>query len=182
MDKYNDVNEYDNDDIADIDSSWITNFDNMDNEYKIYYCDHITFINFLFIYINDTNEIEKLKEEKLLLKENGKIQKEEFISMIKHNQINNNMKYYLSSMSVFNINIEPTNLKSFLRSKDKTIGNNFLTTINNVDTLRLDKSISMFHDLNSVIVLLRKKNNKQTNKSKKNFQNSYTHNRTRKTA
>lgn len=168
------------DTIDTLDTTWITNFDNMDNDYKIYYCDDISFINFQFIYINSDDEIEKLKEEKLIFKEVGKIQKEELISIIKHNQTINNNKYDLMSILNFNINIEPIHLKTFLKSRDITVGNNFLKSISNIDTIKLDKCISMFHDLNSIIVLLKKKHNKQTNKTQKVFQNSYIHNKTRK--
>jgi hypothetical protein len=181
MNKNNELNddtyEYD---IDELDTSWIINFDKVDNEYKQYYCVDIEFINFQFIYINEDNEIEKLKVEKILLKDTGKIQKEELISIIKHNQIHNSIKYHLLSILLFNITIEPINLKSFLKSKDNTIGNNFLTNICNIDTLKFDKSVSMFHELNSIIVLLKKKHKQTNNTSKKVVKSCYSHNKTRK--
>jgi hypothetical protein len=183
MNDYNEVvSDNQEDEMDELDTSWITNFDNNDKEYKLYYCVAIEFINFQFIYINANNEIEKLKVEKILLKDAGKIQKEYLISIIKHNQIHNNIKYYLLSILIFNITIEPMNLKTFLQSKDTSIGNNFLTVVSNIDTLKFNKSISMFHDLNSIIVILKKKHNRQTNNtSKKVFKGCYIHNKTKKT-
>lgn len=172
----NEESDYDNlDNLDNLDTSWINDFDNIDKEYKIYYCEDITFINFQFIYINRDNEIEKFKEEKLMFKEPNKIQKDELISIIKRNQMSVNVKYYLLSILKYIINIEPINLKTFLKNK---ASNNFLQIINNIDSIKLDKSISMFHDLNSIIVLLKQKDKRQTNKSRKAFQKL--HNKTKK--
>jgi len=166
------------DEFESLDTSWIERFDNIDNEYKIYYCEDISFINFQFIYINYNNEIQKLKEDRIILKEPSKIKKEDLVSLIKHNQVFNNNKYNLLFILKFNINIEPMHLKTFLKSKTPNIGNIFLQQIHNIDSIKLDKSISMFHDLNSIIVILKQKDKLQTNKSKKVIQNS--HNKTKK--
>ena len=77
----------------------------------------------------------------------------------------------------YNINIEPINLKSFLRYKDKHTNDIFLQSIKNIDTIIFDKSISMFHDINDLIILFHEKiykigvNKALTNNTKKVFIN-----------
>jgi hypothetical protein len=163
-------NEYenDNDDIEDLDISWINEFDKNENDYKMYYTEDISFVSVRTIYINTNNEIEKVKEEKILLKNNGILQKEELLSIIKSKLFIEKIKYSLLSILKFNVTLEPIHLKNFLKSKNQTIGTQFLQSIKHIDTIKFEKSISLFHDINEVIIIFRKKDNLNTNKSKKN--------------
>lgn len=157
-------NDNDNDDInntiEDLDLSWINEFEKIDNEYKIYYSEELSFIRIHSIYINSNNEIEKIREEKQLLRVPGVLQKEELISIIKHNSFTNEVKYSLLSILKFNINLEPIHLKTFLRNKNPEIGEPFLQSIKNLDTIKFEKSITMFHDINELLIIFHQKNNK----------------------
>jgi hypothetical protein len=159
------------DTIEDLDVIWIKDFENLDNEYKSYYTEELSFIRIHSIYVNNDNDIEKLREEKIILKIPGFLQKEELLSIIKHNSYSNDIKYSLLSILKFNINIEPSNLNNFLRSKDKNIGSFFLQSIKNIDTIKFDKSISLFHDINEIIIVFHEKINKQNTSS---FANNFT--------
>ena len=161
------IEDINNDIIEDLDISWINEFDKNDNDYKMYYTEDISFIKIHSIYINTTNEIEKVKEEKILLKNNGIIQKEELLAIIKSNLFSEKIKYSLLSILKFNINIEPIHLKNFLKSKNPTIGTQFLQSIKNIDTIKFEKSISLFHDINELIIIFRKKHNYLNNKKTK---------------
>ena len=146
-------------DLFDIDTSWIKEFETLDNEYKDYYTEDLTFLQVHCIYINKANEIEKISEDKILLKMPGILSKEEIIGLIKHNLLCNNVKYSLLSILKFNINIDPIYLKTFIKNKNSPalIGNNFLQSIKNIDTIKFDKCISMFHDLNDLLILFYEK-------------------------
>jgi len=144
------------DDIDNLDDSWLKEFDLSEKDYKNFYTEDITVIQIHLIYIRD-NSIEKIKEEKFILKTPGILQKEELVSIIKHNILTNNIKYSLSSILKFNINLEPANLKTFLRTKDKNIGNNFLHSVKNIDNIKFDKTITMFHDINDIFILFNEK-------------------------
>lgn len=171
--------DYDND-IEEVDSSWIDEFEKIDKEYKDYYTEDLSFIKFHCIYINKANEIEKITEEKNILTKPGILSKEEIISLIKHNVVCNNVKYSLLSILKFNINIDPIYLKTFIKSKNSAAknGDNFLQSIKNIDTIKFEKCISMFHDLNDLLIIFyekdRSKNyhNISTNSTKKIFINS----------
>jgi hypothetical protein len=170
--------DLENDDIMDpLDSSWISEFENLDSEYKDYYTEELTFISINCIYINKSSEIEKIIEEKIFFKTPGIISKEEIIGLIKHNQYCNNIKYSLLSILKININIDPIFLKTFIKNKDSlsNIGSTFLQSIKNIEDIKFDKCISMFHDLNSLIIILHEKErltNQPCNFTRKIFINS----------
>lgn len=160
-----------NNNIEELDSTWLQEFQNLDNEYKNYYTEELSFIRVHSIYVNKNNEIEKMKEEKLLLKKSGILQKEELLSIIKHNTFSNNIKYSLLSILKFNINLEPIHLNNFLRNKDKNIGTSFLQSVKHIDSIKFEKSISMFHDINNILIIFHQKilskDSRPSNRTKK---------------
>ena len=152
--------------IDELDLSWIQDFENLDKEYKNYYTEDINFIKIHSIYVNNNDSIDKIKEDKIILKTPGILQKEELLRIIKNNSFSNQIKYTLLSILKFNINIEPENLKTFLRTKNTNIGTLFLQSIKNIDSIKFDKSISLFHDINEIIIIFHHKiNNKLHNSS-----------------
>ena len=173
-----------NDNIEDLDLSWLQEFQNLDNDYKNYYTEELSFIRIHSVYVNKNDEIEKIKEEKILLKNNGFLLKEELLGIIKHNTFFNNIKYSLLSILKFNINIEPIHLNNFLRNKDKNIGNSFLQSIKNIDNIKFEKSISMFHDINNILIIfhhkIQSKDSRFCNHTKKIFINSNTKKKTKR--
>jgi hypothetical protein len=151
------------DEIDNLDDSWLKEFDLSEKDYKNFYAEDITIIPIHLIYISD-NSIEKIKKETIILKTPGILQREELLSIIKHNMLSNNIKYSLSSILKFNINLEPANLKSFLRTRDKSIGNMFLQPVKHIDNIKFDKTITMFHDINDIFILFKEKLHSEHNK------------------
>jgi hypothetical protein len=154
--------------FIDLDTSWITDFDAIDNEYKSYYSESLEFINMNCIYLNAANEIINVHEEKVIFLNKGLLSREEVLGLIKRNSIINidnkkeKDKYSLLSILVFNINIAPENLKSFFKlnkekGKEKDIGSQYLHSIKNIDAIVFDKSISLFHDINNLYLVFYKK-------------------------
>jgi hypothetical protein len=163
------INNDDPNDITDLDTSWLQEFDKIENEYKNYYCEPLEFINMNCIYLNNENEITYLHEEKIIFNSPGLLSREEMIGLIKRNSYFNDSKYALLSILVFNINIEPENLKTFLRSNKKN-GSAFLKSVKNIDSITFDKSISMFHDINNLCLIFYEKEhdiNKKNSVTKK---------------
>jgi len=151
-----------------IDSSWLEEFENLDKEYKDYYTEELATIKIHCIYIDKNNEIARIIEDRIILKTPGLLSKEEIISIIKHRSICNQVKFSLLYILKFNINLEPNYLKTFIRSKAslKDIGSPFLQSIKNIDAIKFDKCISMFHDLNDLFIIFYDKNkDKLTNDS-----------------
>ena len=172
-----------NDEIAELDSTWIKEFEKFDNEYKNYYAEDISFIRIHSIYVDKNNDIIKIKEEKLLLKTPGLLEKEELLTVIKHNSLFFNIKYSLLSILKFNLTIEPVNLTNFLKNKDKNIGSTFLQSNRHIENIKFEKSISMFHDINNLIIVFIEKMyvlKEHRNHTKKIFINSNTKKKTKK--
>jgi len=150
------------DDIEDLDDSWLQEFEKIDNEYKNYYTEDLSFIRIHCIYINNQNEIEKVSESTTFLKTPGTLQKEELISLIKHHSFLHKIKYSLFSILKFNISLEPIHLKTFLRNNNLQLGSQFLQSVKTIDTIKFDKSIAMFHDINEILLLFHNKSSKPT--------------------
>ena len=170
----NELNDELTNDLFELDTSWVDEFDKNDNEYKSYYNEELTFINLHCIYINKNSEISKVHEEKILFKTPGTLSREEVIGLIKRNTFCDNMKYSLLSILKFNINIEPINLKTFIKTKETTlnIGNHFLHSITNIDAICFDKSIGMFHDINDLLIIYYDKNNNTNGNANNNSYNN----------
>lgn len=174
------------DTIMDLDLSWIDEFEKIDNEYKIYYTEDVAFIKIHSIYVNAKNEIDKIKEEKIILKTPNILQKEELLSIIKHNSFSNQLKYSLLSVLKYNINLEPAHLNTFLRNKNPDLGTPFLHSIKYLDSVHFDKTITMFQDINELIIIFHQKIyknlllNGNTKFTKKIFINSNTKKKTKR--
>ena len=136
------------DDLENIDSYWIEEFENLDKEYKDYYTEDLAVINIHCIYVNKNDEIERVLENKLILKTPGIISKEEILGLIKHNMVCNEVKYSLLYILKFNINLEPIYLKTFIRSKEPlvSIGNQFIQSIKNITIFKNNFFYLLIHE------------------------------------
>lgn len=139
-----------------LDDDWINNFENIDKLYKEYYKDDLYYVNLKVIYINRNNEIDKIKQESLLMTHSNKIYHEEILEILKRNSIDNNKRYRLISILKYNINLEPDDVKNYLQQNENP---SFLSIINHIDSIVFEKSISMFHDLNDLILIFCEKSN-----------------------
>jgi hypothetical protein len=129
-----------------LDTDWITKFENIDNSYNIFYLDDVHSIKVKCVYINKENEIEKMKQENIMLGKPNYLSREEVMGIIKHNI---HGRYGLLSILKYNINLDPAQVKSFVTTRQYE--DTFLTTIKNIDAITWDTTISMFQDLNEII-------------------------------
>ena len=173
------INTEENDNIEDLDIKWLEDFDKLNTDYNNYYKEDLTFIIIKSLYVNKNNEIEKIKQEKLLLSNKGKIIKEELLNIIKNNTFINKIKYSLLYILKFNIDIEPNEIKNLFKKSAKKQMHNYLVSVKNIDTITFNKSITMFHDINELIIIFyekqytnHNKNEMLNNKTKKIFINS----------
>ena len=150
--------------LTDLDDSWISEFENSDNEYKYFYKESIQSIKVRCMYINKENFLEKIKEEIIILKKPNILTKEEIIMILKNNNKINKTHYSLLSLLKYNIDLEPINLKTFLKTTT-SLNYNYLTCIKNIDTIYFSPSIYMFQDLNDIFILFYEHTNNVTNKN-----------------
>ena len=139
-----------------LNDEWINNFEKTDKLYQEFYKDDIYYINLQTIYVNRSNEIDKIKQESYLLSSINYISREEILGILKRNSINNDKRYSLLSLLKYNITLEPDDITSFLKTENEYT---FFTSIKHIDTIKLEKSINMFHDLNDLILIFYEKSN-----------------------
>lgn len=153
-----------------LDEEWINEFDKTEKLFQDFYLDDIYYTEIHFIYINTSNDIEKIKEDNFLLSTPNYISREEIIGLLKRNTIVNNKKYSLLSILKCNITLKPQEIKNFLKSSNLTdYLNNFLVPIKNFDDITFEKTINMFQDLNDLLFIFYEKSDEELKRSANNM-------------
>lgn len=148
-----------------LDDDWINNFETTDKLYKDFYKDDIYYINLRVIYLNRTNEIDKIKQETFLMSSPNIVSREEMLDILKKNAIDNNKRYSLISILKYNINLDTDEVKHYLQNSEMP---NYLFIVKNIDTIKFEKSINMFHDMNDLILVFYEKSNEIKSKDTNN--------------
>lgn len=161
--------------IEDLDDSWCSEYEQINKEYNSFYKENLTFIKLTCVYIDKTNLIAKIKEEKIILEKENLLSKENIIAIIKRNNTENNIKYSPLSILKYNIDLDPLYLKTFL--KNDKMNQSYLTSIKTIDHIHFTPTIQMFHDLNNLFILFYQNINKQ-NITKKVHMKTHTRNKT----
>jgi len=137
-----------------LNDDWINNFEKTDKLYQDFYKDDLYYTNLKMIYVNRSNEIEKIKQESFLMTVPNYISREDILEILKRNSIDNERRYTLLSILKYNIMLENEDIKDFLTNK---INNNYLHVVKNIDAIRFEKTINMLHDLNDLILIFYEK-------------------------
>jgi len=172
-----------NEKSEELDEEWINKFEKTDKLFQDFYLDDIYYTEIHLIYINTSNNIEKIKEEHFLLSSPNYISREEIIGILKRNTNINNKKYSLLSILKCNITLKPQDIKNFLKSKNLTdYLDDFLLPIKNIDAISFEKTINMFQDLNDILFIFYEKTAEEIKKSannvtKKVYLNQKSHNK-----
>jgi hypothetical protein len=126
------------------DSSWIETFEELEKDYQRFYKETVETINLFFVYVNKSNNVENVIQDKLLL-ENSTINKLTLLDIIRTNNVKNDIKYKLISMLKYNITLSPEEIKPFVFDElDET----YLESISTIDDLHFDETITILNDLN----------------------------------
>lgn len=140
-------------DSGDLDTSWIDDYETIENKYKMFYKENIDTINVTLIYINRKLEIDKISQSNLSLNKYNLISKDEILNVIKKNSDVGNIKYKLLSLLTYNIDINHNGLKKFLESDITSANDTFLHSLSSMQDIILSPSIQLFHDINSLILI-----------------------------
>ena len=144
-----------------LDNEWIKDFEKTFKLYEDFYKDDVYFTNIHYIYINNNNIIEQISEDRFIFTSPNLISREEILKILKKNTYYNKKQYTILSILKFAVNLEPDEIKNFLKNSiDNNYNNennNFLQIIKNIDTIYFEKSINMFHDLNDLFFIFYEK-------------------------
>jgi competence protein ComGF len=138
-----------------LNDEWINNFEKTDKLYQEFYKDNLYYVNLKFIYVNRDNEIEKVKQESFLMSKPNYISREEIIQILKRSTNDNDKGYSLLSILKYNITLDADEVKNFLIFSNEE--RNYLNIVKHIDTIPFDKTISMFQDLNDLILIFYEK-------------------------
>jgi len=158
-----------------LDTSWISDFEKIDKDYDTFYLEDLQYVNLTILYINNVNEISKIKEEKFFMKTPNVISREEIIGILKRNNNQNKQTFHMMTILKYNIDLEPLEVRKFLLEKEKDKGkidaSQYLSVIKYVDEIHWNKSITMFHNINNLYIIFyenvdTQKDNKNNTKNK----------------
>jgi hypothetical protein len=163
------------DKVENLDDSWIQDFDKIDKPYQDFYKENVYYVHINIFYVNKDNEIDKITNEIFFMKNHNVISREEIIDIIKHNSLYNANMYSLLSILKYNITVNPEDVTYFVDIKDNEVtefyNDKFLTVLQHIDTIVFERTISMFQELNTLIIIFYEKNK---NDIKKGNINNYT--------
>jgi hypothetical protein len=137
-----------------LETDWIDNFEKIDTPYEIFYQEDVNYTSLNSIYIDRNNTIQKIKEEKFFFKENNVITRDELIGILKRNCFHNQNRYTLLSILKYNCNLDPSEVGHFIKTPTS---HNYLSVVKNIYDIQFEKTINMFQDLNSIIILFYEK-------------------------
>lgn len=148
-----------------LEDDWLKEMDKTNKLYQDFYLDDVYYTNLHFIYVNKSNEIEKIKEEMFLMKTPNQITREEMIFLLKKNMIENDIGYNLHYILKCNVSLQPDEIKVFIQNPNylNEYNDKFITCIKNFDSLHFDRTINMFQDLNDLFIVYIEKSNTNMN-------------------
>lgn len=131
--------------------SWLLEFEKTDKKFKPFYLVDVTSIHITCIYVNKSNDIEsKVTCKNINLLHPNILSREELIYLLKKNSFLNGIRYKISSILKYNIDIIPSDLLT------NTINfQSFLQVIENIDSMYWKKTIKMFGDMNELLFVFR---------------------------
>ena len=149
--------------MEEADFNWIEEFKKVDNLYKDFYKETQKTISISITYVNKKNKIHHTKEIKTSL-DNNVLKKDKLIYLLKENIRHDNKKYNPVLMFKWCVNIEPEVLNKYMLDLHEE---DFLTIENSIQNIHFDKSIKMFHDINSFHIILHENSKSFNNMTKK---------------
>jgi hypothetical protein len=89
---------YNDESIHKLNDDWINNFEKTEKLYQDFYKDDLYYTNLKFIYVNRSNEVEKIRHESFLMATPNYLSREEVLGILKRNSIDNYKRYTLLSI------------------------------------------------------------------------------------
>lgn len=140
------------DDISindELDCSWINEFEKNELEYASFYKEQIEALKINYIYVDKDNVIDNIHQESIII-ENGKLDREKIIEIIKKNKKKNNIDYKLISILKYNITLEPEHIKDYINDD---LNDDFLSKVDILQDIYFKDSINLFQDLNCLYIV-----------------------------
>ena len=152
--------------MEEINTEWISNFEKTDKKYEAFYKDTVPDVNLFFMYVDRNNNLFYIKKEKVKLQE-GVLNKDLLIQMLKKNMEYKKKKYRPISLLKYNITIEPVNIDKFIEEPGDY---SYLEPQNSLQDLKWENTIKTLSNLNSLhVIFFETWKDKAKSKTKKLF-------------
>ena len=140
-----------------LNDDWINNFEKTDKLYQDFYKDDLYYINLKIVYVNRSNEIEKINQESFLMSTPNLISREEILQILKRFMNSDDRRYSLLAILKYNFKLDVSDVKDFLLYPNEY--NNYLSVVKNIDAISFERTINMLQDLNDLILIFYEKSN-----------------------
>lgn len=144
------------------DDEWINDFEKDEEKYQEFYNNPVEFIIIIFFYLNKNKEIERKKKIKVNLKKENIFQSRELIGLIMKNK---KKTQRIFSILKHNININYENINDYLNSNKEE---ETLKELKNYNDVYFEDSISIFKNINNLLIFVCEKDEPSKCPSKKN--------------
>jgi hypothetical protein len=146
-----------------MDTNWIQEYDSLQSIYTTPLRELMTSISAYFVYINPNDYIDNILFETIDLEIDldskfSIISKEAVLKIIQSKKRVLDLKYKLVDILSFVIDIEPENIQSFNKT-DLDDSRTFLKNVPIFNDIRIDKSIFVFHNINSLFFFFKETEN-----------------------
>ncbi len=138
-----------------MDTSWIETYENEEKYYTMFYPEKAIGIKVNMMYVNKENELEKMGENMIYLSQAGKITREELGKIIKENNSLDNIKYKLSGIQIYNIDLKHNDIKHFISNPNKY---DFTKELRNIEDCTLVPTINCLQNINGIYILFTEEN------------------------
>jgi len=128
---------------------WTNDFENEEKFFNGFYKEPVFNLQLFCYYINKNKELFHIKKQNLYVGD-GLLKKENLIYHIRNNMFYNSRKYTPLSTLKYNIDIDPVDIKFYLNDYNE---NKFLSVERSIDSIKWNDTITLFQDLNSLILI-----------------------------
>ena len=140
------------DDEMDEDEMWLQEQKKLLNIKNNYKREPLEYINLHFCFVDAENAIVNLKTEKHTFSETQTISEKELFTIIEEKKNDANIHYVFSELSLFIVDLEPENIQTIEPNKTP-----FFKTLPFISDIVIPPSIFIFHPLNSLFFLFKKR-------------------------
>jgi hypothetical protein len=145
-----------NEDIMDLDISWIKENEILNNIQEIRTKENMEFIKILYVYINSQSEIIDIVTTKYTFEKGAStiIPKHEFLDLVNQHKNHKNIKYNLFDTLLYNATIDPFHIDDYSNRHENSV-DEFFKPISCENDIIIHPSVFIFHEINSLFVFLK---------------------------
>tara|TARA_B100001057_G_scaffold495194_2_gene593624 strand:+ start:1318 stop:1836 length:519 start_codon:yes stop_codon:yes gene_type:complete len=145
---------------ADIETSWIDDFENIDALYNDFYTEQLDSLSIHYLYVNKKSELFHIEKDIIDIS-NSVLKKKDLKNILIKNMYLDNKYYRPISIIKYNITVAPKDIDYYVKNSEEF---EFIEPKNSINDINFEESISLFHDINSVYIVFHEQKKSNTKK------------------